>query len=80
MNEVTANPLTAQEQKVLELVGKGLTNKKVGVELGITEKTVKFHLTKIYKKLGITRYQIISAAALPVVAAAVTAPVEANLP
>lgn len=76
----THTTLTAQEQKVFELVGKGLSNKKIGEELQITEKTVKFHLTKVYKKLGVTRYQIISG--VPLITAPVaeqTAP-EANLP
>lgn len=58
MNET--NSLTAQEQRVAELVSKGFSNRKVAQELLITEKTVKFHLTKVYKKLGITRYQLIS--------------------
>lgn len=58
MNETKS--LTAQEQKVYELVSKGLSNKAVGTELGITEKTVKFHLTKVYKKTGLTRYQLIA--------------------
>ncbi len=63
MNETKT--LTAQEQKVADLVAKGLSNKKVGVELGITEKTVKFHLTKVYSKTGLNRYQLISLGKLP---------------
>lgn len=62
MNETKT--LTAQEQKVYELVSKGLSNKQVGQELNITEKTVKFHLTKVYKKTGLTRYQLIAGATL----------------
>lgn len=54
--------LTAQEQKVADLVAKGLSNKKVGQGLGITEKTVKFHLTKVYSKTGLNRYQLIAGA------------------
>lgn len=65
MNETKS--LTAQEQKVYELVSKGLSNKAVGTELGITEKTVKFHLTKVYKKTGLTRYQLIAGLADTVV-------------
>ncbi len=57
MNETKT--LTAQEQKVADLVAKGLSNKKVGIELGITEKTVKFHLTKVYSKLSTSRYELI---------------------
>jgi len=63
------NTLTPQEQKVVELVSKGLSNREVGTQLSIHEKTVKFHLTKIYKKLNTTRYQLInqSTQAAPVV-------------
>lgn len=57
MNEVRT--LTPQEQKVSDLAAQGHSNKKIGTELGITEKTVKFHLTKVYKKLGLNRYQLI---------------------
>lgn len=66
MNETKT--LTAQEQRVSELVSKGLSNKKVGAELGITEKTVKFHLTKVYKKLNTNRYDLIRAGYVPTVA------------
>jgi DNA-binding NarL/FixJ family response regulator len=57
MNE--SNVLTSQEQRVAELAGKGLSNRQIGAELNITEKTVKFHLTNVYRKLGVTRYQLI---------------------
>lgn len=45
--------LTRREAQILELVEKGLQSKDIGLELGVTEKTVKFHLTNIYRKLGI---------------------------
>ncbi|GAA0529010.1 helix-turn-helix transcriptional regulator [Saccharopolyspora thermophila] len=45
--------LTPQEQAVTELVAAGMTNKQVAVELFISVKTVQFHLTRIYAKLGI---------------------------
>lgn len=52
-----ANPdlteLTAQEQAVAELVSAGMSNKQAAVELYLSVKTVQFHLTRIYAKLGI---------------------------
>ncbi len=51
--------LTTQETKVAELVALGATNKQAAEKLGITEKTVKFHLTNVYKKLGVNRHMLI---------------------
>lgn len=48
-----AKDLTRRETQILEIVKKGLQSKDISLELGITEKTVKFHLTNIYRKLGI---------------------------
>jgi len=44
--------LTPREIEVLELVAKGLPNKAVAAQLGISDQTVKFHLTSISGKLG----------------------------
>jgi DNA-binding NarL/FixJ family response regulator len=44
--------LTPREVEVLELVAEGLPNKAVAVRLGISDQTVKFHLTSITGKLG----------------------------
>lgn len=45
--------LTAREREVLALVGEGLANKLIARRLGISEKTVKAHLTSIYASLGV---------------------------
>jgi DNA-binding NarL/FixJ family response regulator len=45
--------LTAREREILVLVADGLTNAKIGRELWVTEQTVKFHLSNIYRKLGV---------------------------
>ena len=45
--------LTPSEQKVLEALTRGLSNKAIGRELWLTEQTVKFHLTRIYRRLGV---------------------------
>src|SRR5688572_25131419 len=44
--------LTPREIDVLELVAEGLSNKAVAVRLGISDQTVKFHLTSLSGKLG----------------------------
>jgi DNA-binding NarL/FixJ family response regulator len=44
-------PLTEREQEVLELLGQGLTNKEIASRLFITERTVKFHVSAILRKL-----------------------------
>ena len=45
--------LTAREREVLALVGKGLANKQIARTLGITERTVKAHLTSIFQRIGV---------------------------
>jgi len=45
--------LTAQEQAVAGLVAAGMSNRQVAAELFVSVKTVQFHLTHIYAKLGI---------------------------
>jgi len=45
--------LTDREREVLEAVARGERSKEIGASLGITERTVKAHLTSIYNKLGV---------------------------
>jgi DNA-binding NarL/FixJ family response regulator len=45
--------LTERERAVLTLVGTGLPNKLIAMRLGISEKTVKAHLTSIFRQLGV---------------------------
>lgn len=52
--------LSNRESEVGALVTKGFSNKETAEHLFVTEKTVKFHLTNIYKKLNIkSRAQLI---------------------
>jgi len=52
--EPIVDPLTAREREVLQLVAEGLANKQIALSLGISEHTVKFHLSSLYTKLGVT--------------------------
>ena len=45
-------PLTGREVQVLELLAEGLPNKAIAVRLGISDQTVKFHVSSISGKLG----------------------------
>ena len=45
--------LTPQEEAVTTLVSKGLSNREVAAELYVSPKTVQYHLTRIYAKLGV---------------------------
>ena len=47
-------PLTAREREVLELVSEGLPNKAIASRLGVSDHTVKFHLSSIFGKLGVS--------------------------
>jgi DNA-binding NarL/FixJ family response regulator len=45
--------LTERETSILQAVARGLSNQAISKECWITEQTVKFHLTNIYRKLGV---------------------------
>jgi NarL family two-component system response regulator LiaR len=46
--------LTAREQEVLALIARGYSNKRIALELGIAEKTVKTHVGHVLAKLDVT--------------------------
>jgi DNA-binding NarL/FixJ family response regulator len=48
-----APDLTDREREVLALVGKGLANRQIARTLGITERTVKAHLTSVFQRIGV---------------------------
>ncbi|MCY1666611.1 response regulator transcription factor [Rhizobium sp. SL86] len=50
--EIRYQSLTAREQQVMSMVTKGLLNKQVAGELGISEVTVKIHRGSVMKKMG----------------------------
>jgi DNA-binding NarL/FixJ family response regulator len=49
----TMAALTAREREVLELVRDGLANKQIARRLGISERTVKAHLTSVFSAIGV---------------------------
>jgi DNA-binding NarL/FixJ family response regulator len=46
--------MTAREREVLALLGTGLANKVIARRLGISEATVKAHLTRIFRQIGVS--------------------------
>jgi two-component system response regulator DevR len=50
-----AAELTAQEHRILDLVGEGLTNRQIAEHMGLAEKTVKNYVSNILGKLGLAR-------------------------
>jgi len=47
--------LTAQERRILELIAEGMTNRQIGEELFLAEKTVKNYVSSLLAKLGLER-------------------------
>jgi DNA-binding NarL/FixJ family response regulator len=48
-----ADDLTARELEILRLMAAGSSNGRIAAQLWVTEQTVKFHLSNIYRKLGV---------------------------
>jgi len=44
--------LTRREQQLIHMIGRGLTNKEIAVELGLSEQTIKNHVHRMLRKLG----------------------------
>jgi DNA-binding NarL/FixJ family response regulator len=51
-NMTTLSDFTSREIRILQLITVGWTNRAIALEIGISEKTVEFHLSKIYTKIG----------------------------
>ena len=47
--------LSAQERRILELIGEGLTNRQIGERMFLAEKTVKNYVSALFGKLGMER-------------------------
>ena len=53
-DEDNSNVLSAREYEVLKLIAEGLFNKEIAYKLSISEKTVKNHVSNIFKKIGVS--------------------------
>ncbi len=47
--------LTPQERRLLELIGEGMTNRQIGAQMFLAEKTVKNYVSNLLSKLGMER-------------------------
>jgi DNA-binding NarL/FixJ family response regulator len=54
MTEPTA-PLSPQEEKILDLIGAGLSNREIAQKLHLAEQTVKNYVSRLMAKLGFER-------------------------
>ncbi|MFJ4998446.1 AAA family ATPase [Microbacterium sp. NPDC088619] len=52
--EASADPLTARERQVLDLLAEGLSNRQIGERLFISVKTVSVHVSAVLRKLGVS--------------------------
>jgi DNA-binding CsgD family transcriptional regulator/nucleoside-triphosphatase THEP1 len=57
-------PLSAQERRIAGLAASGKTNKEIAVQLNLSPRTVEAHLSRAFRKLGITRRAALSQALL----------------
>ena len=53
--DATPSTLSDREREVLQALSEGLSNAAIGVRLGISRSTVKFHLAAVFAKLGVHR-------------------------
>lgn len=60
LKEIQKLPLSDRERQIVQLLLKGIPNKAIAEQLYVSERTVKFHCTNVYKKLNIkNRYELI---------------------
>jgi len=52
-NKEKIDSLTKREHEVLKLVAQGMFNKEIGEQMGISERTVKNHISSIFKKIDV---------------------------
>ncbi|MEU5846096.1 helix-turn-helix transcriptional regulator [Saccharopolyspora shandongensis] len=60
-----ARSWSATETRIVELIGQGLTNRRIGSALGLSEKTVEGHLTRLFAKTGCrSRVELVTTASM----------------
>ena len=52
-NQIFVESLTPRERQVAEAIARGLSNRQIATEFGISTETVKRHLASIYSKLAL---------------------------
>ena len=52
-NQIFVESLTPRERQVAQAIARGLSNRQIAVEFGISTETVKRHLASIYSKLAL---------------------------
>ena len=52
-NQIFVESLTPREQQIAEAIARGLSNRQIADEFGISPETVKRHLASIYSKLSL---------------------------
>jgi DNA-binding NarL/FixJ family response regulator len=52
--QLTSDPLTRRELQILRMVAAGASNARIARHLWVAEGTVKYHLSNVYRKLGVT--------------------------
>ena len=61
MSGMWSQGLTRREYEIAVMASRGLANKEIARELGVSDGTIKLHLHKVYRKLGIrSRYGLIA--------------------
>jgi DNA-binding CsgD family transcriptional regulator len=60
----TWDQLAPQELQIAKMAADGLSNRRIGIELHISHRTVGYHLHRIFPKLGITSRSQLRAAVL----------------
>jgi DNA-binding NarL/FixJ family response regulator len=53
LTPATQDELTAQERHVAQLASTGLSNREIGAQLFLSPRTVEYHLSKVFPKLGV---------------------------
>lgn len=61
-HDTAREPLTPTQGRILDGVQRGLMNKQIAYELALTEATIKYHLTGLFRRFGVqTRAQLLAA-------------------
>jgi DNA-binding NarL/FixJ family response regulator len=49
-----SDPLSAREREIVSAIAQGATNRAIGKQLGVSERTIETHVTEIFAKLGVS--------------------------